>query len=454
MNSSKCSQPADREAVATPASLRRRRRGALGCIGGAEAREGLLSGCQAAAQKVLPLTVWGVLPVALTVWATLGVARVHAGDFHYAFWPAGQHVLHGVSPYVDPGSPVIAHAIAFVYPALAALLLAPFALIARGPADTIFAWLNIAAVLLTLRVLDVRDWRLYGLVLLCPAVFSGWTLANVTLMLGLGIAAIWRCRERPLPTGFLTAVLVSLKLFLWPLALWLLATRRYGAFAYAVVCGLAINGIAWTLLGWHELHRYSRLLHALAATEERRGYSVVSLALREGISHSAAYAIAAATAACGAAACLALARRERQVAAMALALGTSLLATPIVQLHYFALLIVPLALVRPRLSRVWVLPLAMWVCASPVHAWQLAAALSIAATMALVAVRLDPIPRTSAASRSGKPRRAPQPSPRRATLSRLASRARGGFGQVPANELELELSRPGSSPRYRLDPGR
>src|SRR5229473_1122991 len=108
-------------------------------------------------------------------------------------------------------------------PSLAALLLAPLALIPRGAADVIFAGLEIAAVLGTLRILRVRDWRLYGLVMLCPAVFSGWTLANVTLLLGLGIAAVWRYRAHPLFVGLLIALLVSVKLFLWPLALWLLA---------------------------------------------------------------------------------------------------------------------------------------------------------------------------------------------------------------------------------------
>jgi hypothetical protein len=332
--------------------------------------------------------------VLVTGWVALGLGARHvpfAGDFHYAFWPAGQRVLHGLSPYVDPGSPTIAHAIAFVYPALAALLLAPLALIPHGLADTTFAALNLGAALLTLRVLGVRDWRLYGLVMLCPAVFSGWTLANVTLLLGLGIAAIWRYRDRPLLIGFLTALLVSLKLFLWPLALWLLATRRYAALGYAAACGLVVNAVAWTVLGWNELDRYIRLLHALAATEEKRGYSLISLALREGTGRVAAYALALALAAGGGVICLALGRRGRDVAALALALGVSLLATPIVQLHYFALLLVPLALVRPRLTLAWALPLAMWVCFSPSRPWQIAVALGIGTAMVLIAMRRDSI---------------------------------------------------------------
>jgi hypothetical protein len=277
---------------------------------------------------------------------------------------------------------------------LAALLLAPLALLPHGVADLTFAAIEIAAALLTLRILDVRDWRLYGLVLLCPAVYSGWSVANVTLLLGLGIATVWRNRERPLLVGFLIALLVSVKLFLWPLALWLLATRRYVAFAYATACGLALNVMAWAVLGFDELHRYSRLLSALTTFEERRGYSLVAFALHEGASRGAAYALTFVVAAACAVTCLALGHRGRDVPALALAIGVSLLATPIVQLHYFALLIVPLALVRPRLGLAWVLTLTMWlsVSAAP-RPWQIAVALAIGVgTVAIVLRRASVCP--------------------------------------------------------------
>src|SRR5262249_61269199 len=110
-----------------------------------------------------------------------------------------------------------------VYPAVGALLLAPLALLPHAVADNVFALFNLGAMLLTLRVLKVHDWRLYGLALISPAVFSGWSLANVTLLLGLGVALAWRYRERALVAGALVALLVSVKLFLWPLALWLAA---------------------------------------------------------------------------------------------------------------------------------------------------------------------------------------------------------------------------------------
>jgi hypothetical protein len=344
--------------------------------------------------RIREVVVWGVLPLLLTTFTVLrprGRGVHFAGDFHYAFWPAARRVLHGLSPYVNPGSEAVGHAVAFVYPAVAAVLLAPFGLIAHPLADAVFAGAELAAGLLTLRVLGVRDWRLFGLVLLCPAVFAGWTLANVSLLLGLGIAAVWRWRDRPMLVGLLAVLVISAKLFLWPLGLWLLATRRYRAFAYAAVWGVALNLFAWAILGFNELGRYSSLLSALTRHEEHRGYSVIALALRAGADRQAAYGLAIGLAAVTATACLAAGRRGRETAALALAIATAVLATPIVQLHYFALLIVPLALLRPRLAAVWSLPLLMWVSASDTpRLWQVASALVLAAMMVAFAVRANP----------------------------------------------------------------
>jgi hypothetical protein len=43
-----------------------------------------------------------------------------------------------------------------------------------------------------------------------------------------------------------------------------------------------------------------------------------------------------------------------------LAVAAALACSPIVWLHYFALMLVPVAVVRPRLDLVWFVPLGMW----------------------------------------------------------------------------------------------
>ena len=55
-----------------------------------------------------------------------------------------------------------------------------------------------------------------------------------------------------------------------------------------------------------------------------------------------------------------LTHRDRDVATLTLALAAGLAASPIVWAHYFLLLLVPLALARPRLSALWAVPLAYY----------------------------------------------------------------------------------------------
>ena len=50
--------------------------------------------------------------------------------------------------------------------------------------------------------------------------------------------------------------------------------------------------------------------------------------------------------------------RDRDVATLTLALAAAFAASPIVWVHYFLLLLVPLALTRPRLSLLWFVPFA------------------------------------------------------------------------------------------------
>jgi hypothetical protein len=339
------------------------------------------------AQRLLTLLVWGVLPLVLIAGALAGSYEVHyAGDFHYSYWPAGHRLLHGASPYLDPDAPEIARAIAFVYPAVGALLLTPFALLPRDLADAVFTALNIGAVLLALRLLEVRDWRVYGATLLCLPVLSGWLVGNVTLFLALGLAALWRYRDRPLAAGVIAAVVVSSKVFLWPLALWFVATRRWVALAWMVASGIVMNVVAWAVLGFDEIGRYRALLHALADARDDLGFSVVSVALREGVARGPAYALALVLAGAVATACIVAGRRGLERGALALAVTVCLLASPIVQVHYFALLLVPLAIARPRLTLPWALPLAFWACGAG-RPGQAVLALAICAAIVAVSLR-------------------------------------------------------------------
>jgi hypothetical protein len=75
--------------------------------------------------------------------------------------------------------------------------------------------------------------------------------------------------------------------------------------------------------------------------------------------------------------------------AFSVAVVGSLLVTPLLWLHYFVLLFVPIALYRPRLSAVWFVPLLLWL--TPVtqpqgNLWRICLALGIAALVTAVTI--------------------------------------------------------------------
>lgn len=325
----------------------------------------------------------GALPVLLTalLLVTFATGANLAVDFHQSFWPAGRDVLHGMSPYPDPHAYVVAHGEAFVYPAPAALLFAVFALLPRGAADGVFTALTLLAVPLTLWVLGVRDWRVYGLVLLWPAVIVTWQTANVTTLLGLAAACAWRWRDRAVVAGAAVAVVVAMKVFLWPLGLWLLATRRFAAAAWALGVGLAVNVVAWAVLGFDEIGRYLQLMRALDNALGPKAYSLATIGTA-GEALTAAVAVAL----------VVTILRVDERRAMVLCVALALIASPLVWSHYFALLLVPLALAYPRLHPAWALPVVAWVPAVDPNTWQLALMLGIACAVVGACVRL----RTSA----------------------------------------------------------
>ena len=85
----------------------------------------------------------------------------------------------------------------------------------------------------SLWVLRVRDWRVYGVVLLWPSVIEAVQTANASLPLMLLVAVAWRWRDRAVPAGLALGYGVAVKLFLWPVVVWLALVGRRGAASIA-----------------------------------------------------------------------------------------------------------------------------------------------------------------------------------------------------------------------------
>ncbi|HUZ85143.1 MAG TPA: glycosyltransferase 87 family protein [Gaiellales bacterium] len=296
------------------------------------------------------------VPVTFTAWligATAGT-RLWAADFTHSFLPAAALLLHGHSPYPPLSAPPSGSA--FVYPPLLAIALLPFAVAPSWIASAVFVVLVFAALAGTLLALGVRDLRCYSIALLWPAVVATVQTASISLALALAVALAWRWRAMPRRQVAVVALAIVAKLFLWPLLIWLAAI---GGLRRGVAAGAAATAVglgSWMAIGFAGLDSYVPLLRRLGAAEGPTGYTFSHLSAAAGLGAGAGTAVAYATAACLLAAVWVTGRRGHAAESLALCLAAALIASPIVWLHYFALLLVPVALAAPTLSRLWLLP--------------------------------------------------------------------------------------------------
>ena len=308
----------------------------------------------------------GVIPAAMYVPTLLhAVTGDRSSSDFLSFWRAGGDVWHGHSPYpLLHALPAVADRFTFepfVYPAPAAFAMVPFAALPFAVAATLFLVLSCGAIVAALRLLNVRDWRCYGATFASVPVLAGTSLGAFSPLLLLGAAAAWRYRDRVSRVAPIVAALVVTKLFLWPLWLWLVYTRRFAAAAIAAALGLLATIGAWALIGFAGLRDYPRILSRLTELVGVNSYSPYALLRTEGFGGSASQRIVLALGAVlvvwGAVA-LRMVRKDERSFVAAVALG--LLLTPILWPHYLVLVYIPIALVRKTFSPLWLFPLLFW----------------------------------------------------------------------------------------------
>jgi len=274
------------------------------------------------------------------------------------FLNAAAKVVHFASPYAYAADQT------FAYPPLLAWLVAPLYPLGTTAAAVIWTVVSLAAIGLALWWLELRDWRCYALVGVFMFTRSAVNLGTVEPLLLLAVAAAWRWRDRLVEPAAAVGLAVVLKLFMWPLAVWLALTRRIRAALVAVVVAVIAATVSWAAIGFAGVGSYPGVLRRLANDESTSSYSVVALGVRAHMPLLAARIVAVLVALALLAAAAWLARdsgrspRDRDVATFTLCLAAAFAASPIVWVHYFLLLLVPLVLVRPRLSLLWLVPLA------------------------------------------------------------------------------------------------
>ena len=309
----------------------------------------------ARSRAALSVFFFGLLPLVVPIWVVVYVIRgasSSAGqDFDlHTLWVAGRDVAHGVSPYP------------FVYPAPAAVMMTPIGVLPWRAAVAVFFVLSVASMFGALRILGVRDWRCYGACLVALPTVSAIGIGTLSPFLALAVACAWRWRDRRLVVAGALAAAVVTKLFLWPLFVWLLATRRIRTALWggAAVAGTALA--AWAVIGFAGFSSYPRHLGGIASVEQYKSYSVVAFLHAVGLTGGLGRAVAAGIAVGALAAIVLLARRAGgDFASFTAAIGAALLISPIVWVHYLVLLYVPIAVARQRLSTLWLAPLALWI---------------------------------------------------------------------------------------------
>ena len=281
-------------------------------------------------------------------------------------------------------------------------------------------------------VLGVRDWRCYGVALLWPPVISAIQTGNVTLWLALALRRRLAVPRPPRP--LLGEHRNHARGEVLPLAARRLARRDAKDRASAVlacVVGVGVLLVSWAVIGFAGFVDYPsspaparrarrrRLVHGLhRRTRSRSPVASSRAVLWLALGLCARWSVSSL-----------LARSGDERTAFIVAIAASLALTPIVWLHYFALLLVVVALAQPRLGLVWFVPLAMVVTPGSGHptpfetAWTLGV---VAIDHAVVRGLVRECARASSSASSSRPRREPRDDVGRlGRRERLGTRRRG-----------------------------
>jgi hypothetical protein len=286
-------------------------------------------------------------------------------DFRGTLWEPAHALLNGRAIYPAPTRDAVLVGNPTVYPPLFIILATPLALLPVGLASWVWSVVLGACVVAAMWLVGVRDWRCLVLALTSPVTVHGLYYGNLTLALVPLVALVWRYRDRAAMAGIALGTAIAAKLFVWPLLVWLLLTRRFRAAAWAGGSSTVLVVGAWALIGFDGFRDYPKLLRIVQDVYAERSASTSTVVAALGAPISAAVMVAAlAGVICvGVAAWLVL-REDGDRRAFALLVAASVLATPIAWPNYATLLFVPIAVTWPRVAPAWFFGYAWWLAAA------------------------------------------------------------------------------------------
>jgi len=320
-----------------------------------------------AAERLTPIILAVAVAIAAAYWITVLPYSLFGFDFRGAIWQPARDVFAGRSPFPPPNAhQLLLRGNPGVYPPTAFVAAVPLGFLPLTLAAALWDVVTTGCLAASLRLVGVRDWRIYGVVLLSLPFSESMYFGQIEGLLALGCAIVWRYRDRTTIPAAAVAVVVSLKFFLWPLVFWLAVTRGMRSALLAVAGSAALLLGAWSIVGLQTLLTYPRLLAADSDAFEGRGVSFAAAGLHAGLPA----AIARFLPLLGAAALILVALRFARLGladrAFAAFVAAGIFSSPIVWMHSLLVLLVGLAVVRPRFSAIWLLPLALWAAQNPV----------------------------------------------------------------------------------------
>ena len=347
--------------------------------------------------------VFTVTFVFIAVVVVLGLVGLSAAegllawDVRFAYLPAADFVLHGHTPYPALHDPILDEQKGYVYPPQLLFVLMPLTVLPVGVAAGIVALGMLALLGLTLWMLGVRDVRCYAAAYLWVPAISGVLLSNLSIPLAFALAVLWRYRNAVWTPAAALGLAVAAKFLLWPMFVWMLVTRRARVAVLAVAVGFVVTLAAWAVIGFEGLSGYPDLLRRLSELQSHRSYSFVGIASTLGLAPVVGKLAMAAVGGALLVGCVVFARRQDDARSFTCAVVATLALSPIVWLHYLVALLVPLAILRPRFTWLWLLPALLWVSPKPGYAegFQTFMPALVAATLVVVLLIRDRLPATS-----------------------------------------------------------
>ena len=235
-----------------------------------------------AARRLVPILLFAVLPIAVAIgmFATRELDQLaRRATSRTSSTPRRSSCSTGRTPSPAPMRRS-STATTSIWPPVAAFLVSPLTALPASAANWVIALIGVACSLLSLRIVGVRDWRVYGMFALWPPVIGEIRVSHLTPFLCVLLALAWRYRDVRFAPGLAIGLAGAIKFFLWPLGVWLAAIGRARE---TLVAALVAGASLLLVLPFTSLDDYLRTLVALGKDFDQDSYSPFGFLVQIGV---------------------------------------------------------------------------------------------------------------------------------------------------------------------------